>query len=139
MSVESNLIDEMIDGIYERSELKACPVEVTFRIIGKRWTALILREFFRGEKQFNRFHEKVKGITPRMLSLRLRELEKNRIISRQIVSKYPIRVEYELTELGHKLGPLLLQAAAFSMRDLPKAVFKDGKSRDPMKMLQKVS
>ena len=85
-------------------------------------------------KQFNRFHENIPGITAKMLSLRLRELEKNRVIERRIVSKYPLRVEYELTELGRELGPLLLEAVSFSMRALPKVVFKDGKPRDPVNL-----
>ena len=129
----------LIDEIYHIDELKACPLATTFRIVGKRWTIQILREMFRGAKQFNRFHDNIKGITPKMLSLRLKELEKYGIIKRRIVSEYPIKVEYELTELGNELGPLLLQAAAFSMRELPKYVFKDGKPRDPIKMLQKVT
>ena len=129
----------IIDEIYGMPELKACPVEVTFKIIGKRWTMLILREMFRGVKQFNRLHENIKGITSKMLSLRLRELERNKIIRREIVSEYPIRVEYRVTELGYELRPLLLQAVSFSMRELPKAVFKDGKSRDPMKLFKVAS
>ena len=128
---------EIIKEVYEMSQLKTCPIEATFRIIGKRWTVLILREMFMGTKQFNRMHEKVSGITSKMLSLRLRELERNKIIERKIVSKYPIRVEYELTELGEKLGPLLLLAASFSMQQLPKVIFKDGKPRDPRKLITK--
>ena len=130
---------EVIDEIYHMSELRACPLDTTFRIIGKRWTILILRELFRDVKQFNRFHENIKGITAKMLSLRLRQLEENGIIKRKIVSEYPVRVEYELTELGRELGPLLLQAVAFSMRRLPKVVFKDGRSRDPEKLVQRYS
>jgi DNA-binding HxlR family transcriptional regulator len=130
LGFELEISDRVINDIYEIPQLKSCPIEVTFRIIGKRWTILILREMFRGVKQFNRLHDNVKGVTSKMLSLRLRELEKNRIITRKIVSEYPIRVEYELTELGSKLSPILRQSASFSMRELPKAVFKDGKPRD---------
>ena len=126
---------KIIDEIYGISELKNCPIESTFRIIGKRWTVLILRELFRGVTQFNRFHENIKGITTRMLSLRLKELEKNKIIERKIVSVYPVRIEYGFTELGYKLGPLLLEAASFSMRELPNTVFKDGVPRDPKNLL----
>ena len=125
---------KMINKVYEMPGLKTCPIEATFSIIGKRWTVLILREMFRGVKQFNRFHENIEGMTSKMLSLRLRELERNKIISRKIISDHPVRVEYELTELGQKLGPLLLLAASFSMRQLPKVIFKDGKSRNPMEL-----
>jgi DNA-binding HxlR family transcriptional regulator len=125
-----------IEEIYEMPQLKSCPIENTFKIIGKRWTALILRELVRGVIQFNRYRENIPGITPKMLSLRLRELERNGIVKRRIVSKYPVRVEYQLTSLGRELGPLLLQATSFSMRMFPNVVFKDGRSRDPMKSLQ---
>ncbi len=130
MSLDSRDASDVISKIYVMPELKACPVEATFKLIGKRWTAMILREMFRGEKQFNRFHENIKGITSKMLSLRLRELEKNKIIQREIISKYPVRVEYKLTERGRELGKILLLAAAFSMQQLPKIVFEDGVSRD---------
>jgi DNA-binding HxlR family transcriptional regulator len=125
---------KMISKVYETPGLKTCPIEATFRIIGKRWTVLILREMFRGVTQFNRLHENIEGVTPRMLSLRLRELERNKIIKRKIISDRPVRVEYKMTELGQKLGPLLLLAASFSMRWLPNVVFKDGKSRDPLEL-----
>jgi len=137
LSIDTKRGAEILDEIYGMNELKACPLVNTFKIIGKRWTIQILREMFRGGKQFNRFHENIKGITPKMLSLRLKELENNKIIKRSIVSESPIRVEYELTDLGRELGPLLLQAAAFSMREFPRSIFKDGKPRDPIKILAK--
>jgi DNA-binding HxlR family transcriptional regulator len=110
---------------------KACPIEVTFKILGKRWTMPILREMFRGVTQFSRFHENIKGINPRMLSLRLRELQRSGMVKRRIVSEYPLRAEYELTELGLDVEKVLVEAALYSMRNFPKAVFKDGKPRGP--------
>jgi DNA-binding HxlR family transcriptional regulator len=68
---------------------------------------------FRGTTQFNRFLESIEGITPKVLTERLRELEKLGIIKRRIVSEYPIRVEYELTDLGKAFEPVLLAAGAF--------------------------
>jgi DNA-binding HxlR family transcriptional regulator len=84
---------------------------------------------FRGTTQFNRFLENIEGITPKVLTERLRELEKFGIIKRRIVSEYPIKVEYGLTDLGKEFEPVLLAAGSFSMRYLPEVVFKDGKSR----------
>ena len=106
--------------------LKSCPIEATFKIIGKKWAVLVIRELFRGTKQFNRFLENIQGITPKVLTERLRELEKLGIIKRGIVSKYPIKVEYELTDLGKAFEPVLLAAGAFSMWYMPEVVFKDG-------------
>jgi DNA-binding HxlR family transcriptional regulator len=112
-------------------QLKSCPIETTFKIIGKRWTVLIIREMLRGTAQFNRFLENIEGITPKVLTQRLRELQQFGIVRRRIVSDYPIRVEYELTDLGKEFEPVLLAAASFSMRHMPKIVFKDGQPRTP--------
>jgi DNA-binding HxlR family transcriptional regulator len=125
----------IIETVYNIPELKSCPVETTFRIIGKRWTVLIIREILRGNTQFNRFMENIQGISPKVLTERLRELEQLGIIRRKIVSEYPLRVEYSLTDVGKGFEPVLLSAASFSMTYLPKAVFKDGKSRTPDQLL----
>jgi len=62
---------------------------------------------------------------------RLRELERLGIIRRKIVSEYPIRVEYSLTDLGRGFEPVLLSGASLSMKYMPRTVFKDGRSRMP--------
>jgi DNA-binding HxlR family transcriptional regulator len=125
----------IIETVYNSNELKSCPIEATFKIIGKKWTVLIIREMLRGVTQFNRFLENIEGITPKVLSERLRELQKLGIIRRRIVSEYPIRVEYEITDLGREFEPVLLAAASFSMKNMPKIVFKDGKARNPSDFL----
>ena len=121
----------MIEIVYNSHELRSCPIEATFRIIGKKWTVLIIREMLRGTTQFNRFVENIEGITPKVLTERLREMQKLGIVRRRIVSEYPIRVEYEMTDLGKEFEPVLLAAASFSMKNMPKVVFKDGKPRNP--------
>jgi DNA-binding HxlR family transcriptional regulator len=121
----------MIEVVYNSPELKSCPIQATFRIIGKKWTVLVIREMFRRTTQFNRFLENIEGITPKVLTQRLRELQKLGIVRRRIVSEYPIRVEYEITDLGREFEPVLLAAASFSMKNMPKTVFKDGKPRSP--------
>jgi DNA-binding HxlR family transcriptional regulator len=124
-----------IETVYNIPGLKTCPIEITFRIIGKKWTVLIIREILRGHKQFNRFLQKIEGITPKVLTERLRDLEHLGIIKREIVSEYPVRVEYSLTDIGRGIEPIILSAASFSMKYMPKEVFKDGKSRTT-KMIQ---
>ena len=125
----------LIETVYNMPELKSCPIEMTFRMIGKKWTVLVIREILRGHRQFNRFIENIEGITPKVLTERLRELEDLGIIRREIVSEYPVRVEYNLTDVGKGFEPVLLSAASFSMKYMPKAVFKDGKSRTPKGIL----
>jgi DNA-binding HxlR family transcriptional regulator len=131
----SNKNCSIIETVYKMPELKSCPIETTFRIIGKRWTVLIIREMLRGHTQFNRFIENIQGITPKVLTERLRELEGLGIIRRKIVSEYPVRIEYNLTDAGEGLEQVLLSAASFSMKYIPNAVFKDGKPRTPEMIL----
>jgi DNA-binding HxlR family transcriptional regulator len=128
-------IGSIIETVYNMPEVKSCPIEATFRIIGKKWTVLVVREILRGHTQFNRFLENIEGITPKVLTERLRELERLGIIRRKIISEYPIRVEYSLTDVGKGFEPVLLSAMSFSMRYMPDAVFKDGKSRTPKMVL----
>ncbi|AIF84754.1 putative transcriptional regulator [Candidatus Nitrososphaera evergladensis SR1] len=127
----------IMEAVYDMPELKSCPIETTFKIIGKRWTVLIIRELLRGTTQFNRFLENIEGITPKVLTERLRELQRFGIVRRQIVSDSPIRVEYGLTDLGKEFEPVLLAAASFSMRHMPTTVFKDGKPRTPDDILMR--
>jgi DNA-binding HxlR family transcriptional regulator len=137
MTTEMNC--SVIEIVYNSPELRSCPIEATFKIIGKQWTILIVREMLRGTKQFNRFLENIEGITPKVLTERLRELQKLGIAKRRIVSEYPVRVEYEMTDLGKEFEPVLLAAASFSMRNLPKIVFKDGKPRNPADLFEEVT
>src|ERR671916_1982748 len=125
----------IIDTVYNSPELKSCPIETTFKIIGKKWSVLIIREMFRGTTQFNRFLESIGGISPKVLTERLRELERLGIIRRRIVSEYPVRVEYSLTDIGKGFEAVLLSAASFSMMYMPRTVFKDGKPRTPQEIL----
>ena len=125
----------ILESVYKMPELKSCPIEATFRIIGKRWTVLIIRELLMGHTQFNRFIENIQGISPKVLTERLRELEHLGIIRRRIVSEYPLRVEYSLTDMGKGFEPVLLSAASFSMMYMPRMVFKDGKPRTPEQLL----
>ena len=134
-TMNNNISCSIINKVYSMSELKSCPIETTFRIIGKRWTVLIIREILKGNTQFNRFIENIRGISPKVLTERLRELERLGIIRRRIVSKYPLRVEYSLTDMGKGFEPVLLSAASFSMMHMPRSVFKDGKSRTPNQLL----
>jgi DNA-binding HxlR family transcriptional regulator len=109
-------------------ELKKCPVDNTFKIIGKKFTVLILRNMiYSKQKHFNEFINSIEGINPNTLSTRLREMEKNRIVERKIFHETPVRIEYHLSEKGKDLLPILEQMAAFSMKHAPE-IFRNGKA-----------
>jgi DNA-binding HxlR family transcriptional regulator len=108
-------------------ELKKCPVDNTFKIIGKKFTVLILRNMiYSKQKHFNEFLNSIEGINPNTLSTRLREMERNELIERKIFHETPVRIEYHLSGKGKDLLPILEQMAAFSMKHAPE-IFRNGK------------
>jgi DNA-binding HxlR family transcriptional regulator len=91
-------------GSVERAN---CPVERTLEVIGGRWKVLILRELFQGVKRFNELQRTVNGITQKMLTQQLREMESDGIVHREIYLQVPPKVEYSLTPLGQSLKPII--------------------------------
>jgi len=79
-----------------------CPIGYTIDIISKRWALYVVRELAAGPKYFNEILRALEwGITPKILSVRLKELVKEEIVSKKIHSgKTPVRVEYSLTKRG---------------------------------------
>ncbi|UZM97504.1 winged helix-turn-helix transcriptional regulator [Lysinibacillus sp. MHQ-1] len=84
-----------------------CPVEATLAVIGGKWKGVILYHLMSGTKRFNEFRRLMPDITQRMLTLQLRELEKDGIIHREIFKEVPPKVEYSLTEFGRTLEPII--------------------------------
>ncbi len=83
------------------------PIENTLKVIGSKWTVLVIRELVSGVKRFGELEKLLDGISPRTLSLRLASLEKYKIIDRKVFPEVPPRVEYKLTALGKSLEPVL--------------------------------
>lgn len=72
-------------------------------ILGKRWTGLIVRVLMNGPRRFGQMAAAIDGLSDRMLSERLKELEAEDIIQRLVFPDTPVRVEYALTEKGRDL------------------------------------
>ena len=107
----------------------ACPINNTLRLMGKKFTMLIIRNMMQsGHKRFNQFLQ-IEDINAKILSARLKEMEKDGLIKREVFHETPVRIEYTLTEKGMALESILNQMAVFSMRYCAKDVFKDGKAR----------
>lgn len=114
----------------KKDNVKACPINNTFQIIGKKFAILILRNMILyNQTRFNQFLESVEGINSRTLSQRLRQLESTGIIKRKVIPETPIRIEYSLTEKGKHVKSILEQMGEFSTLHCSSAVFRDGKSR----------
>jgi DNA-binding HxlR family transcriptional regulator len=113
-------------------EMKCCPINNTFKIIGKKFTVLILRNMINGKQsRFNQLLNSIEDSNPKTLSARLREMEKAGLIKRKVFSnEKPVRIEYYLTEKGSALQPILDIMAAYSMKYCSKDVFRDAKPRE---------
>ncbi len=111
--------------------MKECPINHTFKLVGKKFTMLIIRNMIHlDHKRFNQFLE-IEDINAKVLSARLKEMEEDGLIERKIYPDKPVRIEYTITEKGRALEPILDQMSAFSMQYCAKDIFKDGKVRKP--------
>ena len=84
-----------------------CPEAYASNVIGGQWTLVICSWLLSGKLRFGELRKRIPGITERMLTLQLRKLEENKIISRTVHAEVPPRVEYELTEIGYALKPVI--------------------------------
>jgi len=91
-------------------------VASTLKIVGNKWTALILRDFADGPKRFSELERSLKHISPRTLSQRLDDLEGYGIIKKRSFSEVPPRIEYSLTSKGLDLVPVLKQMAEWGTK-----------------------
>jgi DNA-binding HxlR family transcriptional regulator len=80
-----------------------CGLTKTLKIIGSKWTILLLHNLFEGKKRFGELERSLPGISPKTLSLRLQELEKEKIIKKKVFAEVPLHVEYTLTPKGESL------------------------------------
>jgi DNA-binding HxlR family transcriptional regulator len=88
---------------------KPVPTEVrrTADLLERRWQLSIIYAALAGALRFNEFADAVDGISPRMLSERLRDLEAAGLIERTVIPSSPPKVEYRLTNRGRQLGPII--------------------------------
>jgi DNA-binding HxlR family transcriptional regulator len=88
-------------------------------LVGRRWTGAIIRVLLNGRARYHELHAAIPDISDRMLSERLRELELEGVIERVVVPETPVRVEYELTEKGRALEPVVRAIAKWAERWVP--------------------
>ena len=86
---------------------EVCPVCATAELVCAKWTILVIRDLAEGRSRFCELERSLSGISPRTLSLRLRALEEEGIVERRTYPEVPPRVEYELTDKGRALLPLI--------------------------------
>ncbi len=97
-----------------------CTVFRTVDLVSKKWTMVILLELYRGgggPKRYSKIKKEIQGITPKVLSTRLKELVRHDLITKEIdVSSFPIKTEYELTEIGLDFIKVIKEIKEWALR-----------------------
>lgn len=90
-----------------REELPECNVATTVQIIGSKWKILILRNLLSRPWRFNELRKSLDGVSQKVLTDSLRQLEADGIVSRMVYPEVPPRVEYSLMDIGESMRPIL--------------------------------
>ena len=85
-----------------------CSVEATFDVIGGKWKGVILFHLLEDTLRFGELQRRIPNVTRRMLTLNLRELERDGLIHREVYKQVPPKVEYSLTDYGRTIKPIIL-------------------------------
>ena len=88
-------------------DLPKCPIETTLKMLGCKWKVLIIRELLTGTKRFCELKKSVTGITQKVLTSKLREMEELGLLERKVYDQNPPKVEYTLTDIGYSLREVL--------------------------------
>ena len=90
-----------------KNELPECPVATTIQLIGNKWKLLIMRNLFVRPLRFNELYRSLEGISQKVLTDNLRQMEADGIIIRKDYNEVPPRVEYYLSDLGQSMKPII--------------------------------
>lgn len=85
-----------------------CPIQFVVDLLGNKWSILILRELFGDERRTHQLLTALPGISTKILTQRLRELEAHGIVDRRVYAEIPPRVEYSLTPKGRQIQPVMV-------------------------------
>ncbi|MFZ0830089.1 MAG: helix-turn-helix domain-containing protein [Thermoplasmata archaeon] len=107
-----------------------CPIRASMGILGRKWTLVILRDVaFWPDQTFGQLLRRSKGLTPRVLTNRLRELRSEELIEKIADAHDERKIHYRLTQKGKDVVPVLMALSAFGLRHLAPQVTADGKPR----------
>jgi DNA-binding HxlR family transcriptional regulator len=94
-----------------------CPLyHEAVELVGRRWTGAILRVLMDGPLRFSEIAQTIPELSDRLLSERMKELEARGMVQRTVISGPPLRVQYELSEMGHELEPALVELQSWARR-----------------------
>lgn len=90
-----------------KKDMPDCPIETTMTLISNRWKVLILWDLLGGVKRFGELKKLLGGVSQKVLTANLRQMEEAGLLTRTVYAEVPPRVEYALTETGRSLRPVL--------------------------------
>ena len=111
MTTERDVAVETKD-VHEHS----CPASACFELLGQKWTAYLVWALQGGARRFSELILATPGLSDRMLSVRLKSLERAGIVTRRQYEQIPPRVEYALTDRGRDLAPVIVEMERWSLR-----------------------
>lgn len=106
-------------GVREAECVDSCPVRATLELIGGKWKGLVLYHLLEGPLRFSEVQRRLRGVTQRMLTLQLRELEADGLVHRQVYPVVPPKVEYSLTPRGMTLEAILRSLRTWGVQNIP--------------------
>jgi len=95
-----------------------CGVTKTMKVIGSKWSMLILHQLCSGKKRFGELQRSLPGISPKTLSERLKQLEDSGIVNKKIFAEIPLHVEYSLTEKGASLKEIFTKMEKWGEKNI---------------------
>lgn len=104
--------------IKEFLKYEKCPVAATLNMIGGKWKPIILYLIHCDVQRFGEMHRMIEGISKKMLTDQLRELEGDGLINRKIFAEVPPRVEYSISEKGKTLQPIIFQMREWGLKNV---------------------
>src|SRR5215831_12737150 len=106
-----------------------CPVKLTTDVIGGKWKPLILFYLETGTKRFGELRKLILGMTKKMLTQHLRDLERDEVIRRKVYAVMPPKVEYSIARHGGSLKPILKLMSEWGTKDRKRYGIQKGKKR----------
>ena len=106
----------------EAKTLPACPVETTLTLISDKWKVLIIRDLLPGTKRFGELKKSIGGVSQKVLTSQLRQMEESGLLTRTVYPEVPPRVEYGLTVRGGSLIPCLEKLVDWALEYMPQII-----------------
>ncbi len=95
----------------KKREMPLCPVALTVELIGNKWKLLIVRDLTHGTRRFGQLRQSISGISQKVLTQNLRDMEQDGLVLRKVYAEVPPRVEYRLSKIGQALTPVIAALA----------------------------